>query len=67
MQLQSILGYVQQLDELPTENIAPTYQVIDAHDTARDDTIIDDGLTRDELLANAPATENGQIKVPKVL
>ncbi|HYG83711.1 MAG TPA: Asp-tRNA(Asn)/Glu-tRNA(Gln) amidotransferase subunit GatC [Verrucomicrobiae bacterium] len=66
-QLEDILAYIRQLNELPTDNIEPTYQVTDATQATRADTIINYGLGRDELLANAPQAEAGQIKVPKVL
>lgn len=65
--LENILGYIEQLSELNTEGVTPTYQVTDLHNVWRDDVIDDYNLGRDELLALAPAAENRQIKVPKVL
>jgi len=65
--LQEILGYVEQLSELDTTGVEPTYQVTDLQNVWRDDVIDDYGVTRDELLALAPVTEDNQIKVPKVL
>lgn len=66
-QLGDILGYVNQLDEVDTTGLEPTYQVTDLENVTREDEIIDYGVSRDDLLKNAPATENGQIKVRKVL
>jgi aspartyl-tRNA(Asn)/glutamyl-tRNA(Gln) amidotransferase subunit C len=66
-QLGDILGYVKQLDEVDTTGLEPTYQVTDLENVTREDEIIDYGVSRDDLLKNAPATENGQIKVRKVL
>ena len=63
----NILGYVNQLSELDTTGIEPTYQVTDLTNVWRDDVVDDYGLTRADLLALAPATANNQIKVPKVL
>ena len=63
----NILGYVDQLAELNTDGVEPTYQVTDLENVWRSDEIDDYGLGRDELLALAPESENGQIKVPKVL
>lgn len=66
-ELDTILGYVQQLDELDTSNVQPTYQVIDTNNVMRSDKLIDYGVTHKELLKNALATQHGQLKVPKVL
>lgn len=65
--LGNILGYIEQLSELDTEGVEPTYQVTDLQNVWRDDVVDDYGLGRDELLALAPDTEKNQIKVPKVL
>ena len=66
-ELTSIVGYIEQLSELNTDGVTPTYQVTDLQNVWRDDVVDDYGLGRDALLALAPATENNQIKVPKVL
>ncbi|MCA9338310.1 Asp-tRNA(Asn)/Glu-tRNA(Gln) amidotransferase subunit GatC [Candidatus Saccharibacteria bacterium] len=65
--LESILGYVAQLDELDTDGVEPTYQVIDLENVWREDKVVPHVADKDNLLAIAPDTENGQIKVPKVL
>lgn len=62
-----ILDYVQQLDELDTTGVEPTYQVTDLENVWRDDKVIDYGLNREQLLALAPARANNSVKVPKVL
>lgn len=66
-QLVDILGYVEQLGEVDTTGLRPTYQVTGLENVARPDEIIDYGLSRDELLANAPESEDGAIKVERVL
>lgn len=65
--IEHILGYVQQLGELDTANVEPTYQVTDLANVVREDTIIDYGVTREALLALAPETIGTSVKVPKVL
>jgi aspartyl-tRNA(Asn)/glutamyl-tRNA(Gln) amidotransferase subunit C len=65
--LENILGYIEQLSELNTEGVEPTYQVTDLQNVWRDDVVDDYGLGRDALLALAPDAEKNQIKVPKVL
>lgn len=65
--LENILGYIEQLSELNTEGVEPTYQVTDLQNVWRDDVVDDYGLSREALLALAPDAEKNQIKVPKVL
>ena len=65
--LGNILGYIEQLSELDTEGVEPTYQVIDLQNVWRDDVVDDYGLGREQLLALAPDADAYQIKVPKVL
>jgi aspartyl-tRNA(Asn)/glutamyl-tRNA(Gln) amidotransferase subunit C len=63
----NIIGYVQQLQDLDTSGVEPTYQVTDLENVWRNDEIDDYGIDREALLALAPESQNGQIKVPKVL
>ena len=65
--LGNIIGYIEQLSELDTEGVEPTYQVTDLQNVWREDVVDDYGTRRDELLALAPEVHNKQIKVPKVL
>jgi aspartyl-tRNA(Asn)/glutamyl-tRNA(Gln) amidotransferase subunit C len=65
--LENIVGYIEQLSELDTTGVEPTYQVTDLRNVWRDDVVDDYGISKDELLVLAPATEAHQIKVPKVL
>ena len=62
-----ILNYVQQLSELNTEGVEPTYQVTDLENVWREDEVVEDDVTRQQLLALAPESLNNQVKVPKVL
>lgn len=63
----AILTYVQQLAELDTEGVEPTYQVTDLENVWRDDVVIDEQVAREQLLNLAPESAEHQIKVPKVL
>ena len=65
--LQGIITYISQLDELDTDGIEPTYQVFEMENVWRPDEILGQEATPDDLLALTPTTENHQIKVPKVL
>ncbi|MEO5950071.1 MAG: Asp-tRNA(Asn)/Glu-tRNA(Gln) amidotransferase subunit GatC [Candidatus Saccharimonadales bacterium] len=63
----NILGYVEQLSQLDTSGVEPTYQVTDLENVWRDDVVIDYGVSREQLLELAPESHLNQVKVPKVL
>ena len=68
-ELGQILTYIEQLNELDTEHVAPMAQVLfDADETA---TLREDrphaSLTNDEALANASVSGAGYYKVPRVI
>ena len=65
--LDNILGYVSQLEELDTENVEPTYQCFDMYNVWREDEIQEYEAKREDLLALTRDSEDNQIKVPKVL
>lgn len=65
--LGNIIGYISQLDELDTDNVEPTYQVFEMENVWRDDEIKPQEADREALLNLAPAKQDNQIKVPKVL
>ena len=65
--LENILGYIEQLSELNTDGVEPTYQVTGLSNVWREDTVDDYDVTREELLSLAPDADQNQIKVPKVL
>ncbi len=62
-----ILEYVKQLGELDTTSANPTYQVTDLENVWREDEVVQDEVTREQLLALTSESANNQIKVPKVL
>ena len=65
--LDNIVNYFSQLDELNTENVEPTYQCFDMQNVWREDVIEDFEANREDLLALTVESEDNQIKVPKVL
>ena len=65
--LQGIIKYISQLEELDTDNIKPTYQVFEMENIWREDKIKPQDATREELLALTKEEKDNQIKVPKVL
>ncbi len=65
-QLSSILDHISSLQEVDTDDIPPTAQVIQLQNVMRDD-VVQPSLSRDEVLANAPRSEDGYLKVNAVL
>ena len=65
-ELNNILGWVEQLQEVDCTGIEPMTAVIPNKLRMRDDVITDGGI-RDKVLANAPLAEHGFFAVPKVI
>lgn len=65
--LENIIKYISQLDELNTSDVEPTYQVFEMENVWRDDEILPQDANREELLNLSVETIDNQIKVPKVL
>jgi len=65
-QLKRILAHVEKLSELDTEGVEPTSYTVPFRRVFRDDEVRR-SLTQDEALANAPASEKGCFKVPKII
>ena len=65
-ELSNILGWIEQLGEVDTADVAPMTAVIPNTLRLRDD-VVTDGNVRDKVLANAPQAEHGFFAVPKVI
>lgn len=65
-QLSAILDYAARLQALDTSGIPPTSSVLPARSVLRDDEA-HPGLSREELLRNAPLVEKDQFRVPPIL
>lgn len=66
-EISKIVEFVEVLQSVDTEGIEPTSQVTGLTNVTREDKIIDYKLSRQDLLANAPAVEKGQIKVKRMI
>lgn len=66
-ELSEILEYVEQLDKVDTSGLEPTYQVTGLKNVMRPDKTQDYGYKTEDLLKNAPAIQDGQYKVKRVL
>ena len=65
-ELNNILGWVEQLDEVETDGVEPMTSVVEMVQRLRADTVTDGGV-RDKVLANAPDSDDGFFVVPKVI
>ena len=65
-ELSQILDFVEQLDEVNTDGVAPMTSVAAISLPMRDD-IVTDGACRDAVIGNAPGATRGFYAVPKVV
>jgi aspartyl-tRNA(Asn)/glutamyl-tRNA(Gln) amidotransferase subunit C len=65
-ELNNILGWVEQLQEVDVRGVEPMTAVIPNTLRLRADEVTDGGM-RDKVLANAPVAEHGFFAVPKVI
>jgi len=65
VQLSGILEHIDRLQQLDTEDIPPTAQVVEIASRLREDEPRP-SLTQEEALANAPAAVNGMFRVPSI-
>lgn len=65
-ELGSILAYVEQLNEVDTEQVEPTAFMVPEHDPLRED-VGTASLPAAETLKNGPAIKKGFFAVPKVI
>jgi aspartyl-tRNA(Asn)/glutamyl-tRNA(Gln) amidotransferase subunit C len=65
-QIDSILSYVDKLNELDTGNVQPTSHVISLSNVVRED-LPKDSLEREDALRNAPDRTDKFYRVPKII
>lgn len=65
-ELNTILGFVEQLSEVNVDGVEPMTSVIPMEMKKRRDAVTD-GDKADDVIANAPATEENFFLVPKVV
>lgn len=65
--LENILNYVKELDQVDTEGVDPTYQVLDLKNVWREDELVEEPVGPDQLIEMSPASAERHIKVAKVL
>jgi aspartyl-tRNA(Asn)/glutamyl-tRNA(Gln) amidotransferase subunit C len=65
-ELSAILGWIEQLGEVDTDDVAPLRSVMPITHPWRDD-VVDDGNLQAVITKNAPSTHDGYFVVPKVV
>ncbi len=65
-ELQSIVGYVDQLAEVDTDGVSPMAHAVELHNVLKDDCVAV-SLPRNDALRNAPAHNDEGYMVPAVL
>lgn len=64
--LSSILGYIDKLNELDTDSVEPLSHAFPITNVFREDEVTNSDR-RDAILSNAPAQKDGSFKVPKTV
>ena len=64
--LEKVVDLFNELNSVDTENIKPTYHVLDLLNVFRED-VAQEGMNREEVLKNSKETEAGQFKVPTII
>lgn len=65
--LKKIVDYIEQLQEIDTENVSPCYHVLEGACNVMREDIVGETLPRDLFLANAPSQIGGMVRVPPVI
>lgn len=65
-QLAGMLEHFADIDALDLDTVQPMTQPYPLQNVFRDDVVVN-GLDRDEVLAAAPASEDGRFRVPPIL
>ena len=64
--IDTVLDYISQLKEVPTDDVEPTYHVIPLTNVFRED-VVETSLPVEEALKNAPDAVDGFFRVPKII
>jgi aspartyl-tRNA(Asn)/glutamyl-tRNA(Gln) amidotransferase subunit C len=65
--MQKILNYIEQLDEIDTKDVAPCNHVLEDIINVQREDEVGDTMPREIFLSNAPAHVSGLIRVPTVI
>lgn len=65
-ELNAILDFIEQLNEVDTDGVEPMTSVVETKMRLRKD-VVNDGNKPGDIVANAPASDDGFFMVPKVV
>ena len=65
-ELSGIMGWIEQLNEVDIEGVEPMTSVVAAKLPMRED-VVSDGNIQDQVLANAPKSDEGFFVLPKAV
>ena len=65
-QIEEILSYVDQLQEIDTKNVLPTTRAVEVVNSMRED-LVEVKCSREDILNQAPNREGDFFRVPKIL
>ncbi|MGK5595045.1 MAG: Asp-tRNA(Asn)/Glu-tRNA(Gln) amidotransferase subunit GatC [Parachlamydiaceae bacterium] len=65
--MKKILAYIEQLDEVDTENLVACNHVLEIHENVWREDKVGSCMPRDVFLSNAPAQIGGLVRVPPVI
>ena len=65
-ELSGIMGWIEQLNEVDIDGVEPMTSVVAAKLPMRDD-VVTDGSIQEQVLANAPKSDEGFFVVPKAV
>lgn len=63
-ELSGILGWIEQLNEVDVDDVMPMTSVVEAKLPMREDIVTDGGI-QEQVLSNAPKSDDGFFVVPK--
>lgn len=66
MDLEKMVAFVEELQSVDTNGVAPLLYISDANNVLREDKIIG-SVSREEALLNSPVNDDTYFKVPKVI
>ena len=64
--MNSILTYMEELNQYDTTDVAPTVHAVEQYNVMRED-VPHQSFTKEEAPMNAPEKEDGYYKVPKII
>ena len=65
-QVQSIINYIEKLNELDTTSVEPTAHILPINNVFREDSLRD-SLPRNKALQNAPQKDDDFYRVPRII